>query len=212
MYVTLKINESTYEAVRNLMKAARVGDYYSTLSGASGAVLPSNSPEPVVAIADRRVASWLYDKTINHGYTVSVNGAMYCTSNLNVHGVYKTDSGDHVAFYWGRRSRVQDLYNTLCDASIKDPFALTVVEYQTEGPSDMLWHENRAAYVLRKGDNAIVDAMSSTEWDLDASWCQDVWCRLGELRRNDLGRAAEKRRMVNKKVSEASPRRQGAVG
>lgn len=212
MYVTLKINENTYEAVRNLMKVARVGDYYSTLSGASGAVLPSNSPEPVVAIADRRVASWLYDKTINHGYTVSVNGAMYCTSNLNVHGVYKTDSGDHVAFYWGRRSRVQDLCHTLRDASIKDPFALTVVEYQTEGPADMLWHESRTTYTLRKGDNAIIDAMSSREWDLDVMWCHDVWYQLGELRRNDLGRAAEKRRMVNKKVSEASHRRQGAVG
>ena len=210
MYVTLKINESTYEAVRNLMKVARVGDYYSTLSGASGAVLPSNSPEPVVAIADRRVASWLYDKTINHGYTVSVNGAMYCTSNLNVHGVYKTDSGDHVAFYWGRRSRVQDLYHTLRDAGIEDPFALTVVEYQTEGPADMLWHESRTTYTLRKGDDAIIDAMSSREWDLDVMWCQDVWYQLGEVRRARLSQASEKRRAINKKREAGVYRRASA--
>lgn len=210
MYVTLKITEQTYEAVRNLMKAARVGDYYSTLSGASGALLPSDSPEPVAAIADRRVTSWLYDKTINHGYTVSVNGAMYCTSALNVHGVYKTDSGDHVAFYWGRRSRSSDLHNTLHEVGVDDPCALAVVEYQTEGPADMLWYEDRAAYTLRKGDNAIIDAMSSREWDLDVMWCQDVWRHLNELRRANLAQAAEKRRAINKKVSEASHRRSAA--
>jgi len=211
MYVTLNITQQTYDAVCKQMAADRVGDYYDTPAGARSLEIPEGAPGPVLAIADRREVSWLYDDTIRCGYTVSSHGTFYCTSGLNVHGVYKNDTGQCIAFYWGRRSRVQDLYHTLRDAGIEDPFALTVVEYLTDGPDDMLWHENRAAYVLRKGDNTIVDAMSSNEWDLDASWCQDVWRRLGELRRNDLGRAAEKRRMVNKKISEASPRRCAAV-
>lgn len=214
MYITLKIIPSVFEAVKADMAEGRIGDYYSTPAGASSQPLPADAPAPVVSIADRRVASWLYDNSIRHGYTVSENGSMYSTSARNVHGVYRTPEGDHLAFYWGRRSRVLDLIGALLDAGVTDPTPLPVLEYQTEGPADMKWWEDRASYTLRNGDFAIIEAMIGSEWVLgagqDPKWCWGVWRGIPESRRAELAWIAQKLRAIARNADMAAYRRSAA--
>lgn len=175
MYITLKISAQTFEAVCAAMADSRNSDYYNTPAGASSKLLPANTPAPIVAIADRRAVSWLSDNSIRHGYTVSDCGAMYSTCYLNIHGVFRNEAGEHLAFYWGRRSRVHDLTATLLDVGVEDSTALPVLEYKTEGPADMKWWENRTSYTLRQDDLSLAAIIASTDWDANWSeWCKDV--------------------------------------
>lgn len=214
MYVTLKIIPSVFEAVKAAMADSRNSDYYSTPAGASSQPLPADAPAPVVAIADRRAISWLADNSISHGYTVSENGAMYSSSGRNVHGVYRNTDGKYLAFYWGRRSRVGDLIAALQMAGVTTPIGLWVVEYQTEGPADMEWWEDRASYTLRNGDFAIIEAMIGSEWVLgtgqDPKWCWRVWQGIPESRRVELAWIAQKCRAIARNADMAAYRRSAA--
>ena len=168
MYVTMKISAKTFEAVRAAMADSLTGDYYNTPAGAGSKPLPTNTPAPIVAM--------LYDNSIRHGYTVSDCGAMYSTCYMNIHGVFRNEAGEHLAFYCGRIIRAHDLIATLLDVGVEDPTTLPVLEYKTEGPADMKWWENRASYTLRQDDMSLAAIMAGAEWDTERSeWCKDVF-------------------------------------
>lgn len=174
MYITLKITADTFEAVKAQMNTAKIGNYYETPAGAQVAIKDC-SVLPVL-IQGTAIKPY-YDcdpTTMRAGYTVTENVAVYCTSAGNIHGVTATPEGEHIAFYWGRRSRSGDLWAALEAAGAQHPDALPVVEYRTEGPSDMLWWEDRVSYTLRQDDLTVASVMSSREWDADMEWCRDV--------------------------------------
>lgn len=207
MYVTLKISAQVFDAVKAAMADTRLGDYYNTAAGARSVQIPADTPAPIAAISHSPY--WgQHEQLLSYGYTVTDQGACYSTSGRNVHGVYKTPEGKYLAFYWGRRSRVGDLIGTLMGAGVTAPTGLWVVEYQTEGPSDMLWHEDRAQYLARLDDLALADALAHDPIDTEAQWGRELQRDL--QRQGRLDRITRLTRIERRRI-ELQYRRQRAM-
>ena len=169
MYVTLKISHDVFNGIKAKMSTSKVGNYYETPAGARTIKIDADLP----ALVQQAAIEPQYPGEIRAGYTIKDDSAIYCTCAGNMYGVCKVADGQHLALYFGRRSRIRDLLSMLmcCGAQTDE---LEVVEYQTEGPQDMLWYEDRTQYTVRQDDITIASTIAGPDWDEDAAWCNNV--------------------------------------
>lgn len=171
MRVLILISREQFDNVMCNMQRSDRNDYYTNGEGCHNRRL-SVTEEQIANMlpAERAFVNIRHNglsPTMCKGYTILDNdmGACYRTSGGNVHGVYRHQPDAnrphyfmYYAFYSGRRSRVQDLVNSLFEEYRK----IGTVMYSTTGPKDMRWYETLSAYLVRKGPKSAIDYFADT--------------------------------------------------
>lgn len=175
MFIKMKITEISFNNIVNAFTEANKDDYYGRYANRRTHAWEVDDPRMTDFMSTYPKILWP-NRAHSHSIIPSRNmvcpgyqevyqwseemdppviGIKYATSSQNQWGVFK-EGGVHYAFFWGRRSRINDFIRMVNEFSPRhgaigyEKWDVEVIE--SNAPRGMFWYENQKQFIERRPD------------------------------------------------------------